>query len=170
MCFINHHCPVKRKSNHRWGHALSKFLMHGNYEAGCIPPRWNQTCHIHTGASARTGRSLVRKLLAAGTGAGAMHTLPARERIISSALSMQTWKAQSIALSHRLCKCHWHKMNREEMFNGLPDNLMSACLSVPKGGHCFFVSTDSEISPLIYTQMQWLTINDYFSIKEIWVV
>lgn len=68
ICSINHCCPVKQKSNHRWGHALSKFLMHGNYEAGCVPAQGNQTCHIPRGACARTGRSLLGKLLAGGTG------------------------------------------------------------------------------------------------------
>lgn len=44
-------------------------------------------------------------------GAGVMCTLPAREHVISSALATQTWKAQNVALSHRLCKSHWHEMN-----------------------------------------------------------
>lgn len=156
ICFINHCCPVQRKSNHRWGHALSEFLMHGNSEAGCVPTRWNQTCHIHTGGSARTGRSLIGKLLAAGTGGrgrGATHTPPAREHVIPGALPVQAWKAQSIALSHHLCNSHWHETNWEEMFNDLLGSLMSARILLPKGGHRFVVSTDSEISPLIYMQM-----------------
>lgn len=148
MCFINHCCPVEWKANHGWGHALlSKFLMHGNYEAGCVPTWWNQTCHIHTGDSARTSRTLIGKLLAAGRGGRSDAHTAAKEHVISSALSTQTWQADSVALSHHLCKSHRHEMNREEMFNA---SLMVWCLPA---SHSQREDTDSEIFPLIYMQM-----------------
>lgn len=156
ICSINHCCPVKQKSNHRWGHALSKFLMHGNYEAGCVPAQGNQTCHIPRGVCARTGRSLLGKLLAGGTGdahtacTGAQHFQCTSSADLENTVHWSEPENQCIALGCLLCRSHWPGVNRGDMSNSLPDSLVPAWPPLPKGGRCFPVSTDSDISPLMH--------------------
>lgn len=153
ICFINHCCPVKQKSNHRWGRALSKFLMHGNYEAGCVPTQENQTCHVPGGACARTGRNLTGKL-AGGTG-GCTHCSGAQHFPGTSSAHLEntvhcsgTWKTLHCS---GLCPLQeplaWGEQKGH--FQSLPGSLVPAWPSLPKGKPCFTVSIDSDISPLM---------------------
>lgn len=126
ICFINHRCPVKQKSNHRWGHALSKFLLHGNYAAGCVPTQGNQRCHIHRGACARTDRNLMEKPLAGGMRecthcTGAQHFPgPPSTDLENTGHGSETEKPVH-CLGCVLCSSHWHGVNRGDTSNSLPD-------------------------------------------------
>lgn len=170
-------CPVKQKSNHRWGHALSKFLMHGNYAAGCVPTQGIQTCHIHRGAYARTGRSLIGKLLAGGTGGcthctGAHTAFPRHFQSRPGKYRAETWK-----LVHCSGLCPLQSPLAWGEQRGQTQQLLwqfGACLAlVPKRRtqlHCqcwlwhlpFNVHRDDV--------MQCLTINYYFINRDMWVV
>lgn len=173
ICFINHCCPVKRKSNHRWGHAFSKFLMHGNYEAGCIPTQWNQTWHIHTGASARTGRSLTGKLLAAGTGGrGDVHTACKGARYFQCTCNADLESSECCSEPSPLQEpLAWDELRGDVQ---RPPWQFDVCLPLtPKGRtllHCQYWLWNLSFNIHADDIMQWLTINDYFSIKEIRVV
>lgn len=143
ICFINHCCPEKQKFNHRWGCALSKFLIHGNSEAGCVPTQGNQTCPIHRGTCARTGRISQGNFLLEAQGNA--HTA---QNSISRCF--QSWPGRHRALVWDMKKgaLLW-AVSRGHRSNSLPDSLVPAWPSFPKGGHCFTVSTDSDISLLM---------------------
>lgn len=145
ICFINHCCPMKQKSNHRWECALKVSYAWQLWSRVCSYPGKPNMSHP-LGSCARTGRNLIGNFLLEAQGNA--HT--ALEHSADLEHCALLWDLKNSALPG-LCPLQqplaWAGQRGQIQY---PPCRFGLALT-PKGGHCFTVSTGSDISPLMHT-------------------